>query len=444
MKLFKKNMFYLLLLFLGISFQAKAQNEIKFRSLDEVWNYAEKNSAVIRSGNEQTRLADLAKLSAIANVINFKNQVNFTLTDNTKLPVNFIPSELLGGAPGSFKEVTFGQQFVSNFNFSPQVDLINPGAWANIKVASVNQELTAANNLLNRKSLQESIAACYFNILSINEQIEIVSQNVAVADTLLNILKNKFDEGLTRKQDVNDAEINKLTLQDKLNQMRVSLRQQYNDLKTLCDAPDSANIVINSKLEYGQNFDSDVEANSQLLYRASLLQSDLAKAELGYNFWSQMPTISLVYSNSYSQNSNSAFFDSGNNSGWLNSVYLGLKFTFNLPDVNKVFTTYNADANYEISLINLQHSKLQNEAENKKLKIDYEKSYSQYSTSGKIYELKTDNYNHALNQYKESILPSDKLLTAFTDMFNSRLNYSVALANLLFAQTKIEINNRIK
>jgi len=42
------------------------------------------------------------------------------------------------------------------------------------------------------------------------------------------------------------------------------------------------------------------------------------------------------------------------------------------------------------------------------------------------------------------ILSSDKLLIAFNDLIVSRLNYSSALANLLYLKSKIDINNTVK
>ena len=69
----------------------------------------------------------------------------------------------------------------------------------------------------------ESIAAAFYNIGSFQEQILITQKNVASADTLLQIVTNKLAQGLIKQQDVNDAIINKLTLEDKLKQITRSL-----------------------------------------------------------------------------------------------------------------------------------------------------------------------------------------------------------------------------
>jgi len=433
-----------IIILICLPFIANAQQDLKFYNIDSLFSFADKNSSVIKNNEQQTILAKYEKLAAQANLINFRNPVSFALTNNTQLPVNFIPSELLGGQPGTFKQITLGQQYVSNFNIAPQIDIINPGAWAQIKVANINEDLTSTHNLINKTSLYESIAACYYNITSLQEQIDITQKNVSAADTLLLIVNNKFEQGLVRQQDVNDASINKLSLQDKLKQVQISLNQQYNSLKILCDIPANTNLILEDTLNYNQAFIADMNVNSELQLRSSALQAASAKADLRANRLSNLPVLSLIYSNSYYQNSNVQFLDNNPNNKWLNSVYVGAKVTFFLPDVNRILNSRNSKISYQISLINLDHNKLQNDIANNQLQLDYQKAYSQFTTSKQVFLLKEENYKMAFNQYNQSILPFDKLLTAFNDMLLNRYNYSSSLASLLYTKSKIDINNTIK
>ncbi len=433
-----------IIILICLPLMAAAQKELKFNNLDSVFSFADKNSSVIKTNEQQTVLAKYEKIAAEANVVNFRDPVSFALTNNTQLPVNFIPAELLGGPKGTFKQITFGQQYVSNFSITPQIDIINPGAWAQIRTANINVDLTAVHNLINKTSLYESIAACYYNITSMQEQIIITQKNTAAADTLLLIVNNKLAQGLVRQQDVNDASINKLTLQDKLNQLKISLEQQYNSLKILCDITPGTDLIIEDALNYNQQFSSDMTVNSQLQFKSSALQAESAKADLRANRLSNLPVLSLIYSNSYYQNSNDKFLDNNPNNKWLNSVYVGAKITFMLPDVNRLLNSRNSKINYHISMISLEHNKIQNDIANSQLQLDYEKAFSQFLTSKQVFLLKEENYKMAFNQYNQAILPFDKLLTAFNDMLLNRYNYSSALANVLYTKSKIDINNKIK
>lgn len=422
---------------LSINFSVHAQAELKFSRLDSLFAYAERNSAAIKTGEQQAILAKWQKVAALANTVNFRNQVSFALTDNTRLPVNFLPAEAFGGPPGTFREIQFGQQYIGNAAIVPQIDIINPSSWEKVKSAGISKELTGINNLVIKRSLYESIAAAYYNIISLQEQTRLTKENLLKADTLLLMVQNKFAQGLVRQQDVNDAAASKLSLDEKLNQAQLSLEQQQLSVKILCDLPENSNVVIEEVLDYNASFPASRQASSQLQYKSSALQLGMAKSDLRYNRLSQLPSLSLFLNYAWQQNSNDMFFDS--QADWIYSQFIGARLTFSIPDINKMFLTQNARINYKIALHNLEHAKVQEEAANRQLQLDYQKAYSQLSTNKRIFELKNENYLMAFNQYEQAVLPFDKLLLAFTEMQNSRLNYVNAAANLHYQKTKIDL-----
>ncbi len=419
-----------------------SQNKIVFNTIDSLFKYAENNSISIKTGEQQVLLAKWKKISAQAGLVNFKIQSSFSLTNNVKLPVTYFPAEPFGGEPGTFKEVTMGQQYIGNINFAPQIDIVNPVSWAKLKSAKINTKLTNVNNLIVKKMLFESISASYYNIISLKEQIKISKKNLYTADTLQTIMYNKYTEGIIRHQDLNDATINKLSLKDKLKQLQISLNQQYYTLKILCDIPQNTELTLTETIIYNQPFNLNLKTNNQLDFKLSLLKADLAKEDLRINRLAQFPTISIVAYNGWQQNNNNQFFDS--NTDWINSQYIGLRLSMPFPDINKFTLTKTAHINKTISELDAKHSKLQNNISNTQLNLDYKKAYSQFKTTNQIFLLKKENYQMALNQFNASILSSDKLLIAFDDKLISQLNYSIALANLLYTKSKIEINNSIK
>ena len=419
-----------------------AQSELRFSRLDLLLNYAEQNSITIKTTEQQSLLAKWQKISAQAGLVNFRMPTNFNLTNNIELPVSFLPGEAFGGAPGTFKEVTMGQQYIGNLNIALQIDIINPAAWAKLQSANRNSELTIVNNLLAKKLLFESISAVYHNIVSLQEQIELTKKSLLIADTLLINMENKYSEGIVRQQDLNDARINKLTLDDKHKQLETSLEQQYLSLRILCDIPDNNTILIDETANYNQNIAIGLEVDNRLAYKSSLLKYDIVKADFKANQLMQLPTVSVMYYDAWQQNSNNMFFD--NDARWLSSKYIGLKFSLPFPDVNRFTQTKISKVNSTIAFQNAEHTKLQNDNNNRQLVLDYEKTFSQFMTSKQIFELKEQNYHLAMNQFNMDILSSDKLLIAFNDMITSRLSYSSALANLLYLKSKIDINNTVK
>ncbi|NHZ84679.1 MAG: TolC family protein [Planctomycetia bacterium] len=420
----------------------KAQNELRFNNLDSLLKYAETNSISIKTSEQQALLAKWQKIQAQAGLVNFRMQTNFNLTNNIELPVTYLPAEAFGGEPGTFKEVTMGQQYIGNINFAPQIEIINPASWAKLKSANVNAELTNVNNLIAKKSLYESISAAYYNIISLKEQNQLTEKNLLIADTLFLIIQDKYSAGIIRQQDLNDAQINQLTLSDKVEQLKLSLEQQYLSLKILCDIPEKTILIINKDINYNQQITLGLEVDNQLTYKSSLLKVDLADADLKTNRFMQLPTVSLVYYDAWQQNSNLMFFDK--DVQWLNSQYVGLKLSIPFPDINRYTQTKISEINKTMSLQNAEHTRIQNDNNNRQLVLDYKKAYSQFMKAKQIYEIKNQNYQLAMNQFNMDILSTDKLLIAFNDMIANRLNYSSALANLLFLKSKIDINNTIK
>ena len=422
--------------------QTKAQDELRFNNLDSLLKYAEKNSVSVKTSEQQVLIAKWQKISAQANLVNFRMQTNFNLTNNIGLPVTFLPGEIFGGEPGSTKEVSTGQQYVGNLNIAPQIDIINPSSWIKLQSANINSELTSVNNLIAKKSLFESISAAYYNIVSLQEQLKLTEKSLEIADTLLLIMQNKYSAGIVRQQDLNDAQINRLTLADKLEQLKLSVEQQYLSLRILCDIPEQTTVIINKTFKYNQQIALGLEAKNQLAYESARLKADLAETDLKNNKLIYLPTVSLMFYDAWQQNSNEKFFDK--NSEWINSQYVGLRLTMPFPDMNKFTQTKISKINKTISLQNSEHTKIQNDNNNTQLVLDYQKAFSLFMTAKQIYELKEQNYQLAVNQFDMDILSSDRLLIAFNDKITSRLNYSSALANLLFSKSKIDINNTVK
>ena len=238
-----KHIFISILLFFVLT-NLSAQQNLHFNSIDSLFKFAEKNSATIKNGYLQSLSAKWTKIASIGNTINLKSPFTASWTDNSNLPVSFLPAEAFGGPVGAYKQVSLGQQYVTSYGLTPQIDIINPSAWARIKSAELNKQLTETNNLIAKINLFESISASYYNIISLQYQIKNTEQSVSAADSILLITKNKFDQGIIREQDMNNANVNLLNIQDKLIQLKLSLDQNYNSLKILCDLKVDSNLQI--------------------------------------------------------------------------------------------------------------------------------------------------------------------------------------------------------
>ncbi|MBP7808200.1 MAG: TolC family protein [Bacteroidia bacterium] len=423
-------------------FGTSTQAQLNFTGLDSLLSYAERNSTTIKTGQQQSLLAKWTKVAALANTVNFKSPISFSATDNLQLPVNFLPAEAFGGPAGTFRQVTLGQEYVSNFNFNPQIDIINPYNWAKVKSSSVSKEITEVTNSINKKTLFENIAAAYYNSIALQEQIILTEKSLSASDSIQQIVKNKFSLGIVREQDVNNAQVNQLNIQDKLVQLKVMYQQQLNTLKILCDISAGTQITLQN-LSSAEFVDATLKSNGSLNSRYNTLQHQFAKSELRANRMSMMPVLSLFYYQGWQHNSNDGFFDS--KSTWIQSQFIGLRITVPFPpDVTKMSQSYTSKINYRIAGLNNTHTELQTELNNRSLELDYDKALSGYQTAKQIFDLKNSNFSKSINQFKEGILSTDNLLIAFNDMVNSQLNVVSAFSSAQFVKSKISINNSLK
>jgi OMF family outer membrane factor len=421
-------------------FAAKAQQTIRFSNPNEVLAFATQHSIALKSGNVQMALAKHQTYYAKINRFNPRANVGYAMTDNLQLPVNFLPAEVFGGPAGTFREARFGQQYIQNLSITPQIDLINHAAWAKLASFKTSESLSEVNQKMIRKTLSESVVAVYFNIVSFQEQIKTLNQTLQNADSVTQIVQQKYKQGIIRSQDVNNAAVNKLTLQDRIQQLQNGLEQQYNLLKSLCDIPDSTEILIEN--QHSTSKDNVAALSNSLKSQQATLQVNYAQNELKTNQLSYYPTLSFIGNWALQENSNNHFFDT--KARWISQTYLGLRLNFGIPDANKYAQTKLAKTNLQIAELTAQKQEIQQSFEQKQLQLEWEKALESEQMSAKILELKNDTYQKNFNLFKQDIYPTENLLLSFNDVLNATLSQQVAKVQTAFQKEKININNSIQ
>ena len=133
----------------------------------------------------------------------------------------------------------------------------------------------------------------------------------------------------------------------------------------------------------------------------------------------------------------------GANSNAFSYNYIGLKLSMDLPTtVTKLASIKNKQFQSNILKVKLEHSINETKTKNQTLLLDYEKAVNQLQNFKKIASLKEDTYRKSFNQYKENIISLDQLLIYYNNMLAAQINEVVALANIGFSKSKIDINNK--
>ncbi len=420
-----------------------AQNSLVISDLQTLKNYAETHSANFKNANESVLLATYTRIASQWGVVNLTGNANASLLDNANLPQSFIPAEFFGGKPGTFKTVTFGQQYVSNLTLNPQLDIVNPSLWARIQTAKANEALSKANRLITKKNLLESVAAAYYNVLSLQEQLKSSRTLLGNNDTLVGIITFKYNEGILRVQDLNNIQANQLLISDKVQQLEKQLQIQIGILKGLCDIPMNTELQFDEQLSLPYaNVVDPIKATASLLTLQGRMQEKYQQQILNADKLWLLPNISLVSNFMVQQNTNNHFFDEQK---VYFSNYYGLRLSMPIvPDVNKIANVRNDRINWQMARNNAQHAALQDSINNRQLELEYDKAFNTWRNTLLIERLKEDSYQRNLTIYKEGIFSSFELISSLNEWLNAKLNTESAAAAFQYAKARIILQNSIQ
>jgi outer membrane protein TolC len=419
--------------------QAKAQ--VIFTSVDSLLAYATARSINLQTGNIKLQQAHQAKLAAALNIPEITGGASFSYTNNTKLPVNLFPAETFGGQPGTFREIQTGVQYVTHLNENIEVKLVNLKGWENFRLAKLNILATSSDNQLTLKTLHNNIAATYFNIVSLQQQYLSTLQNIAAADTLLQVVKQKYLQGLVKQQDINDAQVSLLNNQSTAEQIQYAIAQQYLALKLLSDIPESDSISISQPITAVTQVPAI--AISDLAVQNSLLKEKVAWSNYKQYKYSLYPTLSFFQSATTQQyNTRGKWFDGSVR--WIPSSYIGLRLNIPLPSANALAQVSKAKYDYRMAQKTTEQQKIKTGLEAQQLLVDFNKAAAQVSYNQQLYQLQADTYQKNRNLYKEGLIGLDQTISGFNAMANSHYNLIAAQVSVLLAKAKIDINNNIR
>lgn len=433
----------ILLIVAALFLYGSAHSQKVFMSVDSLLNYSASKSISVQSGYIRLDQARNAKLASILSIPDITGNLSLSYTHNTKLPVNLFPAEVFGGQPGTFMEIQSGIPYVTTANENIDIKLFNLKGWKNLKLYRLNIESNISDNKITLKSLFENVAAAYYNIISLQEQLASTIQNMSSANSLLEITQNKYKAGLVKQQDVNDANINYLTTEENKNQIEYLIKQQYLALKILCDIPEQEEIQIVNKSSLTEFGERPSIASNNIALTNNLLKEKTALYTYKQQKHSLYPTVSFFQSYTTQQNNTRGkLFDS--RVSWLQSSYIGLRLNIPIPSSSTIAEVSKAKYDYLLAQKNTTQQKIKSDLEINQLGVDYNKAFSQAVANNKIFLLRKENYEKNLNLYKEGLVSSEQVLDSFSDMVTSNYDLVSSQVTVLAAKTKIDINNRIK
>lgn len=429
----------LFLLMLALSDFIRAQ--VVFSSVKDVYAFIDHQSAVAKKQNIKSIEAKRGRLLAIYSAIDPRVSGTLNMTNNTTLPVSLFPAEAFGGEEGTYQEVETGIKYTNTFGQSLELDVIDVSAWRDLKLARLNQEMVALKGELDMLSYKEEASKVYFDILKYRAQMETSQKSKWIADSLLSVLKYRLEKGLVRSQDFQLTKINAIKAQSNVEKLEFILQHEIMALKILCDMDAEIDLIINEDIatETISFQPLPVKAN-EVSIRYTTLNEMYKKEQLRQVGLENLPRLSAFASNSWQQfSTNFSLFDK--EVGWINSNYIGLKITYQIPTSSYFVSHSRSKTDYLIAQEELKHTMLEKKQLAEQLQTNYKREWANWSSNLEVMNLRKDIYEKTIKNYESGLIGVEELLDVLNELISSEYDQISAKVDVLIAWNKIELNN---
>lgn len=428
----KRKIIVLLLLFGKVSAQ-----EVEVSSVDELFQMASTRNQTLQNAGLQRDLAVVTRKIAGVNAFSPRVPVSWQALDNVALQRTFVPGVIFGQPEGTYKELVMGQKYVSTFNISPQFDILNFGNRAQRQTAVFNEDLAVLSEKQAQRDVYLQINAAFHNVISFDAQKSILEENLGTARKILAIVRDRFGEGIARSQEVNEAEVNVVTLENSLEQLEQNRHLQLELLKLLTRPEADIRIRKGSETDAGVSSPAAGTLDTDL----ARTRTRMAEQEMLSARKDQWPVLSAVSSFNWQNLDNRFFYGSGSSAIYF--AYIGLKLSWDLPtNVQKISNLKNREIQLKVAENNLKLAEEQEVYANLQRETELKKAQSQLASLERIEALKKDTFDKNYVQFEENILPLDKLLISQNDWLASRLNRAAGAVNVQYNYQILRINNR--
>lgn len=399
-------------------------------TLQKAVDYAIKRQPVIQQSLIDEQITDARIRSKLAD---WYPQVNF----NYNLQHNFIvQTSVIGGNPVKLgvDNVSAGQFSVSQAIFNRDV-LLARRTKGDVRLQA--KQATSSDKI----DLAVNVSKAYYDVLSTTQQIKVAETNISRIERSLKDAFNQYKAGIVDKIDYKRATItlNNTKAAKKSNEELLIAKLQY--LKSLMNYPPASalNIVYDSlEMEKEINVDTlqTADYRSRIEYRLLETQRRLLMANVKYNKWSYLPSVSA--NGAYNLNFQNNNFGKLYGTNYPNSF---AAITLGFP----IFQGGKRKANLNAAELELQRNELDLVSLKNTVDAGYAQALAQYKSNLVNYlalkenvELAKEVYDVIQLQYRSGIKTYLEVITSETDLRNAQINYYNALYQLLASKIDVQ------
>ncbi|MDF2551060.1 MAG: hypothetical protein K0R77_335 [Chryseobacterium sp.] len=419
-----------------------AMGQVQFGSLQEVLAYADKNAISIQSALHQEQIAAVknkASKTALLPTVNASAGFN----DNITIQPTLVPANLFNPAApeGTFNEYTFGRKYMYSTGVQANWDIVNFQKWFDIKTSEAALQLDQASTINAKYQVYNQLAQTYFSILLTEKYLTISKENIAAADSIYRIAKDKYDTGIFTEENLNRSKIQLVQAQQQVSSLATSLEQLYNQLQSQLNIDEP--IALKDEL-----LDNEMDIDNVLAITGShpevLLQEaqvKLNEKQLAQTKSLHYPTLALGYQYNYNWATDKITDFSGANN--LPQQFLGIKLS--VPIFNGFSTKSKikqSKIQFEQEQLVLDSKRLMVKKDDDNLKIQYRHGIEDFRKQEEVLQLQYKNDTHSKNRYDSGIIGLDERLDKFKDLLEVQNQYMQSLSNQYISYYKLYIRKQ--
>jgi len=291
----------------GAFAQKNTDSLAKQAFLDDCIQYALSHQPLIRQSLIDQEVAERTVQSALAA---WYPQIaaGYNLVHNLKLPVTLIPN-----ASGERIPTTLGAKNTSTVSFSLNQSVFNRDLLLASQTADAYRLQASQTTINNKINVVVNVSKAFYDLILTQRQVDILNEDIARLQRSLQDATNQYQSGIVDRTDPQRAKIalNNSVAQRK--QYRDLIGSKYQTLKQLMGYPPNSQLTVAyDTLQLSSETALDtlqlVNPQNRIEYQLLQTQGRLLNANVRYNRWAYLPTVSaygnynlLYQNNAFSQ-----------------------------------------------------------------------------------------------------------------------------------------------
>lgn len=408
---------------------SQSDTTLQRANLDNVVQYALEHSPGIRQAELDERITNKAIKGRLTDWL---PQLNFTYNYQHFIDLQ---TSVIGG-----NVIRFGVENTSAAQFTATQTIFNRDVLLASSTASRLNLQAKQNSAKTRIETVVSVTKAFYDVLATTQQIKVNEESIARLERSLKDARSRYNSGIADKTDYKRATIQLNNAKAALKGSAEQLKYRSDLLQTLMGYPtgktlsleyDSARLENEILLDTTQRLDISAHIDYRILYT----QKELQRANVKYNYWAFLPSLSAfgAYNLNYQNNQFSELY----NQRYPYS-YVGLTLAFPIfqggKRILKVQESKLSSERVEVGLTNLENT----------LDTEYTRALASYKANLENYFAQRENVTLAQEvyevinlQYRNGVRTYLDVTIAETDLRTTRLNYINSLYQVLSSKMDV-------